>query len=60
MEKQIDYTNLQILTTKDIANILKVSESTAKNYIKDIKTELGVKKINLQALRDYFNPYKNG
>lgn len=35
--------DLRLLTAKDVAEILGVSLSTAKNYIKDIKQTYGLK-----------------
>ena len=50
---------LQILTAKDVANILRVSERTAQRYIKDIKQEFGLKtKITKAHLTKYLSPNK--
>jgi hypothetical protein len=49
----INYKPLQVLSIKDISNIIGMSESTCKQYAKDIKLEFGITKITYTHLQQY-------
>lgn len=48
--------DLKVMTVKEVASMLNVSNGTAKNYVRDIKSEFGLtcKKITVQHLKNYF------
>jgi DNA-binding CsgD family transcriptional regulator len=50
----IKYTLFQKITNKDIANILVISTSTAKIYLKDIKEHYNIKIVTYFHLTQYF------
>lgn len=50
----IKYTHFQKITNKDISNILIVSSSTAKIYLKDIKNHFNIKVVTYFHLMQYF------
>ena len=53
MTDTLNYTELQIITAKDISHICGISIRTAQNYISDIKREYGIHKITYAHLRKY-------
>lgn len=48
-----NYKPLQLLSVKDISNIIGMSERTSKHYAKDIKLEFGITKITYTHLQQY-------
>jgi hypothetical protein len=44
---------LQVLSVKDISNIIGLSERTCKQYAKDIKEHFSIKKITFTHLQQY-------
>ena len=48
-----NYKELQVLSYKDISNILGVSFRTAQNYLSDIKRQYHIKKVTYAHLRKY-------
>lgn len=53
MTDTTNYKPLQVLTVKDISNIIGLSECTCKQYAKDIKQQFDIKKITYTHLRQY-------
>jgi hypothetical protein len=54
MTDSINYKPLQVLTIKDISNIICMSERTALRYANDIKEQFGIEKITYTHLKQYF------
>ena len=54
MNDGINYKPLQVLSIKDIANIIGLSERTSSRYASDIKQHFGITKITFQHLKQYF------
>lgn len=48
-------TKLQKLTAKDCANLLNVSEATAKRYLSDMKQHFNTKIVTIKHLKKYLN-----
>lgn len=48
-----NYKPLQVLTLKDISNIICCHVNTAKHYAKDIKQHFGIEKITYTHLEKY-------
>lgn len=44
---------MQVLSVKDISNIIGLSERTCKQYAKDIKDQYDIKKITFSHLQQY-------
>lgn len=53
MNDTLNYSPFQILTNKDISNIIGMSEATAKRYASDIKLNYNITKITYAHLKDY-------
>lgn len=53
MTDTTNYTELQVLTAKDISFICCVSLRTAQNYMADIKRESNLSKVTYTHLRRY-------
>ncbi len=46
--------NLKVITAKQLASLMGVSNSTAERYLKDIKQEYEIKIVCLNHIHQYF------
>lgn len=50
---QSQLTDLTIIKVKDVVNELKISQSSAKKYMQDIKLHFNIQKVCYKHLKDY-------